>query len=309
MGPTGARMRTSRPVSSAHLAQGRLLERLARVGRALRQRPGHAVALAPPLAQDQLAARVRCAQDDPTGRGGARAGEPGARSASSAAPRRRAGAARWRAGRAGGVQGIRGRVPERPVPRGARRERLPQMRRAARPHRMQRLALAPRPAATAGADGVRKTRWRPRRRSRRCGWGRTNRVRARAPRMAATPCCMPPWYPFRALASRDGACMGRLRTLRRRSAPVPPGRSVGRLEQRSERGRAVLATARRAPAPGRSRGARRPGRGRAAPGASRRMASRWPRTVPTSPAQQRPGERRRDAQRSALARLCRMSGP
>ena len=59
MGPTGARMRTSRPVSSRHLAERRLLDRLGAIGRPLGQRPGHAVALAAALAEDQLLSLFR----------------------------------------------------------------------------------------------------------------------------------------------------------------------------------------------------------------------------------------------------------
>ena len=67
---SGSTIRTSSPVSSRDLAQGRLLGGLARVGRALGQGPRHAVALPPALADDELGRPRRRPDDDAAGRGG-----------------------------------------------------------------------------------------------------------------------------------------------------------------------------------------------------------------------------------------------
>ena len=76
MASRGDRIRTVRPVSSQHFAQGRLLEGLAGVGRALGQRPGGGVLLPFPAAQDQLGNRVLEPEDDAAGGGSGCAAQP-----------------------------------------------------------------------------------------------------------------------------------------------------------------------------------------------------------------------------------------
>ena len=165
--PSGARMRTCRPVSSAHLAQGRLLEGLAR-------RPGC------PWAATRSPRRARAGGGPTTGRGTRSidrrtSRRPRWRGRASAAPRRRGGArAARRAGarrsgrpaRRGCVQRDRGR-PDRGARRSSRADGAPAARRA-----------------TSGAEvGSRQRRRRaPPRDARRCRSGARGRGGARAAR-------------------------------------------------------------------------------------------------------------------------------
>ena len=161
------------------LADGRLLAALAGVGRALGERPGPPVALAPAAADDEPRLARFVSNDDPAGGGGGRR--------SSGRPRRRRGArATDRAGAAGagplhGHQRTRtGRCAVASRTRGMDRAPAgPQAGQAARPP--DRAAPSSEgPARVNEPDGR-----RPSRRSRTRVEGRTNRAAGRAAYLAA----------------------------------------------------------------------------------------------------------------------------
>ena len=179
-----------------HLAQGRLLGGLAGVRRALRQRPGQSVGLAPAAAHHEMRKAVLIPDDDATG--GCCRGVPQARHGAEAALARRA----------------------RPAPNRAQRMTTTGCRRPAT-GAYGRAGVTDRQRARSRTSGLRSASrstvarrvagWnvtaapRPRRRSRARDDGRTNRAAGRAAYFAAMLCCMGAIVPRQAPFASDAA--------------------------------------------------------------------------------------------------------